>query len=130
MNLEENSLAPRTSYDLTFRIGDVPVRVHPYFWLSTLFLGLDTKRDGADILIYLLVWAVLVFVSVLIHEMGHILMGRYYGNHGYIILTGFCGLAVGALRSAGAQATRCCIPGGPGGGLFAGGSRRRTLLVL
>ncbi len=96
MNLEENSLAPRTCYDLNFRIGDVPVRVHPYFWLSTVFLGLDTNRKGADILIYLFVWAALEFVSVLVHEMGHILMGRYYGNRGYIILTGFCGLAVGA----------------------------------
>jgi stage IV sporulation protein FB len=95
-SLFDDSLAPPTRFDLHFRVGDIPVRVHPYFWLSTLLLGLDTKREGIDIFIYMAVWAVIVFVSVLIHELGHVLMGRYFGSRGHIVLTGFCGLAVGS----------------------------------
>jgi Zn-dependent protease len=76
----EDSLAPRTPYDLNFWIGDIPVRVHPYFWLST----------------ELLAWAAILLVSILVHELGHVLMGRYFGSRGHIILTGFCGLAVGS----------------------------------
>ena len=96
MNGYEDSLAPRTRFDLSFRLGDIPVRVHPYFWLSTVLLGLNLKLPGIDMLIYLLVWAALLFVSILVHELGHILMGRYFGKRGHIVLTGFCGLAIGS----------------------------------
>src|SRR5262249_22343115 len=45
---------------------------------------------------YLFAWVVCVFVSILLHEFGHILMGRLFGSHGYIVLYGFGGLAVGS----------------------------------
>lgn len=92
----ESSLAPRTRFDINFRIGDIPVRIHPFFWLGTVVLGLDLSRRGADILTYLAVWIALVFVSILVHELGHILMGRYFGCDGEIALTGFGGLAIGS----------------------------------
>jgi Zn-dependent protease len=96
VNLIENSLAPPTRFDLNFRIGDIPVRVHPFFWLSTVVLGWNSPGDGRDKLIHLLIWVALVFISILIHELGHILMGRWFGNRGHIVLAGFCGLAVGS----------------------------------
>jgi len=37
-----------------------------------------------------------VFVSILVHEFGHVLMGRGFGSWGYIVLYGFGGLAVGS----------------------------------
>jgi Zn-dependent protease len=45
---------------------------------------------------YLFVWVVCVFVSVLVHEFGHVLVGRYYGAHGHILLYSFGGLAIGS----------------------------------
>jgi len=98
VNPFEDSLAPRTSFDLNFRLGDIPVRVHPFFWLSAVLLAYSDlrTRQGADILTFLLVWTAILLVSILVHELGHILMGRYFGNRGHIILTGFCGLAVGS----------------------------------
>lgn len=96
MSLVENSLAPPTRFDLNFRIGDIPVRVHPFFWLSAVVLGWNSPGEGRDKLIHLLIWVVLLLVSILVHEMGHILMGRWFGNRGHIVLAGFCGLAVGS----------------------------------
>ena len=44
----------------------------------------------------LLIWLSCVFVSVLLHEMGHVLMGRLFGSDSYIVLFSFGGLAVGS----------------------------------
>lgn len=95
MNLLEDSLAPRTRFDLNFRLGDIPVRIHPFFWLTTAILGYDGNREG-ERLKYLLLWVAIAFVSILVHELGHVLMGRYFGRRGHIVLAGFCGLAIGS----------------------------------
>jgi stage IV sporulation protein FB len=42
----------------------------------------------------LLIWIASVFVSILIHELGHAFAMRYYGIHSYIVLYHFGGLAV------------------------------------
>lgn len=83
----------RTQFDLNFRLFGIPVRVHPFFWLMCLVLGSDTLHEGIS---FLLLWVACVFVSVLIHELGHVLMGRVFGAWGEVILYGFGGLAVGS----------------------------------
>ncbi len=117
----EDSLGPRTRFDLNFRVGDIPVRVHPFFWLSTVLLGLDLKRPGIDKLTYLLVWAAVLFVSILVHELGHILMGRYFGSRGHILLTGFCGLAIGSAELPERWQRNAVSLAGPGAGFLLAG---------
>lgn len=80
---------PPTRYDLKFSLAGIPVRVHPLFWLLTIFLGLS-----AGSLIQLLIWVVAVFISILIHEMGHALAMRRYGQDSFIVLHMMGGLAV------------------------------------
>lgn len=83
-----------TSYDLRWRMFGTPVRVHPLFWLMAVILGYDgTIRMGAG---FVLAWVVCVFVSVLLHEFGHVWMGRLFGSHGHIVLYSFGGLAIGS----------------------------------
>jgi len=82
-----------TQFDLKFRLFGVSIRVHPFFWLVTALLGWNTVSKGFE---YLLVWIACCFFSILMHEMGHVLMGRLFGTHGHIVLQGLCGLAVGA----------------------------------
>jgi Zn-dependent protease len=85
-----------TPFDLRFRLFGTPVRVHPFFWLVTAFMGFDYIRLlGFDAW---LMWIAVVFFSILLHEFGHIWMGQVFDNRGYIVLQGFCGLAVGANR--------------------------------
>jgi Zn-dependent protease len=84
-----------TAFDLRFRIFRIPVRVHPFFWLISALFGWP-GNIGPMTMPFLLVWIVCVFVSILIHEMGHVLMGRLFGSDGYIVLYSFGGIAVGS----------------------------------
>ena len=86
-----------TPYDLRFSIFRIPVRVHPMFWLFSAVLGWSSLRMGPQ---YLIGWIVLSFVSILIHELGHVWMGMAFGSHGRIVMYSFGGLAVGSNRLA------------------------------
>jgi Zn-dependent protease len=83
----------RTNYDLRWQMFGVHVRVHPMFWLMSAVLGWNASESGME---YLFVWIVCVFVSILIHELGHVFMGKCFGADSHIVLYGFGGLAVGA----------------------------------
>jgi Zn-dependent protease len=83
----------RTPFDLNFRLFGIDIRIHPMFWLVSAIMGWATLTRGFE---YLLLWIACVFVSVLIHELGHVLMGRLFGTHGHIVLYSFGGLAIGS----------------------------------
>lgn len=85
-----------TPYDLRFRLLGIDVRVHPFFWLIAALLGWPffTAREGG--FPWLLIWIGCVFLSILVHEMGHVVVGRWFGSYGHIILYGMGGLAVGS----------------------------------
>jgi Zn-dependent protease len=85
----------RTPYDLNFRLFGFRVRVHPLFWLGAVLLGASilNHRDGNGLL-YLLIWVVVVFVSILVHELGHAFAFRRFGSDSHIVLWVFGGLAV------------------------------------
>lgn len=79
-----------TQADLHFRVFHIPVRVHPFFWLGTLLLGMGGgPADPANTLI----WIAVVFVSIVVHELGHAFTQRYFGGHPWITLYGFGGLS-------------------------------------
>ena len=84
---------PRSQADIHFRVLGIPVRVHPFFWLITLLLGIDPNMRGRQAVIELCLWIAVVFVSILIHELGHALMARRFGWQPWITLHGFGGLA-------------------------------------
>lgn len=79
---------PPTRYDLRFSISGIPVRVHPLFWLIALLLG----SSGA--LIEIPIWIIVVFISILIHELGHALAFRFYGIRSHILLHAMGGLTI------------------------------------
>lgn len=79
---------PPTRYDLRFSIAGIPVTVHPLFWLIALLLG-----SSGDILL-LPVWVAVIFVSILIHELGHAFAFRRYGQRSQIVLHFAGGLTI------------------------------------
>jgi stage IV sporulation protein FB len=82
----------RTPYDLRFRFLGFPIRVHPFFWLGSVLLGSSVLQVlGAE---YLLVWVVVVFVSILVHELGHAIAFRRFGADAEVVLYAFGGLAI------------------------------------
>jgi Zn-dependent protease len=77
-----------TRYDLRFSIAGTPVTVHPLFWLIALLLG-----SSGDILL-IPIWVAVIFVSILIHELGHALAFRRYGQRSQIMLHFAGGLTI------------------------------------
>jgi stage IV sporulation protein FB len=83
-----NSEPQPTPYDVRFRLFDVPVRVDPWFWVTCVFSVGELKPVLA------LIWVGVVFVSIVVHEFGHVLAFRYYRIQSHVVLWGFGGLAI------------------------------------
>ncbi|MDA7536670.1 hypothetical protein N9873_04190 [Akkermansiaceae bacterium] len=63
-----------------FTIFRIPVRVEPWFWLTGFLLGRGLDARGSDQYLMVFMWMVIVFVSILIHELGHALTSRKLTN--------------------------------------------------
>jgi Zn-dependent protease len=73
-----------------FRLAGVPVRVELWFLLTALLVGVSARRG-----VYLATWVVIVFVSVLVHELGHAAAFRAHGQQPSISLIALVGLTYG-----------------------------------
>ena len=63
-----------------FRLFDIPVRVHSWFWFTTIFMS--ATRDAGGVLI----WVAVCFVSILLHELGHVLAFRVFSEEAEALL--------------------------------------------
>lgn len=80
---------PPTRFDLRFSVAGIPVRVHPLFWVIALLFG-----SGASSFLTIAFWIIGIFISILIHELGHALAFRRYEQDSHIILHFAGGLTV------------------------------------
>lgn len=88
-----------TPADLHFSLGGVPVRVSAWFWLAAALIGWNACQsyagnDQRALLQFLFLWVVAVFVSLMVHEFGHALAYRLFGQQARVVLYHFGGLAV------------------------------------
>lgn len=89
-----------TPIDLEFSLFGIPVRVHPVFWLTAAFIVWQVAnatargmgQEGA-VLILVLIGVACVFVSILVHELGHAVTTRLFGHRPSIVLEFFGGYA-------------------------------------
>ncbi|WP_334143459.1 site-2 protease family protein [Rhabdothermincola sp.] len=81
---------------LDFAVAGIPVRVLPTFFLVSILLGLGY---GDALLVGL--WVAVVFASILIHELGHAAVYRWFGSDAAIVLHSFGGLTLGRSLSLG-----------------------------
>ncbi|MFO0843119.1 MAG: hypothetical protein U0797_12115 [Gemmataceae bacterium] len=73
----------------------------PFFWVMSVILGwnLTTNPVLSDNgMLDLAVWVLACFVSILLHEFGHIWMGQVFGSHGIVLHSMGLRLAVGSNR--------------------------------
>jgi Zn-dependent protease len=111
----------RTPYDLRWRMLGTDVRVHPLFWLVSAVLGWNWYSAPGGGIGYLLLWVFCCFVSVLLHEFGHVLVGRLFGSDGHIVLYSFGGLAIGSSDLRRRWQRVLVLFGGPGAQLVLAG---------
>ena len=88
-----------TPADFQFSLAGIPVRVTGWFWVAAALLGWGVARglagdNGRMLLVYLAVWIAVVFVSILVHELGHALVFARFGQPARIVLYHFGGLAI------------------------------------
>ncbi|MCA9595299.1 MAG: hypothetical protein KC776_18400 [Myxococcales bacterium] len=76
---------------MRFTLFGIPVHVQPIFWLVALMLGLP-GGTGRRELAELAIWIGVLFVSILVHELGHATAMRVYGRAARIELWGLGGL--------------------------------------
>ena len=88
-----------TAADLEFSLLGVPVRVSAWFWVAAALLGWNVCQalagsDQRELLRLLVAWVGVVFVSLLVHELGHALAYRRFGQAAHVVLYHFGGLAI------------------------------------
>jgi len=114
---------PPSQGDLHFRLFEIPVRIHPFFWLISLLMAI--RGDSAPPA-QVLSWIIAVLISVLIHELGHAWLQRRFGGRPRIVLHGMGGLAICGDCDRSSRSQILISLAGPGAGfLFAA-----ALLVL
>jgi Zn-dependent protease len=72
-----------------FRFLGVPIRVEPLFLVIAALMGYQLRP-----LWLVFVWILIVFVNVLVHEMGHALAFRFAGQRSAVVLHAFGGFTV------------------------------------
>src|SRR5262245_32925226 len=77
---------------LKFRLLGIPVLIDWWFWLSAVLLGGGFSARGPEDWVRVAVWTGVIFVSILVHEMGHALAGAHFGARPGIKLHGLGGL--------------------------------------
>ena len=80
----------QTDFDVHFQCFGIPVRIHPGFWAISALLSLPAGREPIPVLGF----ALAIFLSILIHELGHALAFRKCGIQSHVVLYHFGGLAV------------------------------------
>lgn len=85
-----------TPFDLRWRMFGIPCRVHPLFWLMSAVICFYLVELG---LVVVLIGMLLILISILLHELGHVVAGRIFGSDGHIVLWAMGGLAIGSADS-------------------------------
>lgn len=91
-------------YDLRFQLFRFAVRISWTFWLASAALGYEWARMfhysfangpyAPSTFAFLFIWIAAMFISILVHELGHTLAFRYFGLDSHIVLYHFGGLAI------------------------------------
>jgi Zn-dependent protease len=69
--------------------GRIPINIHPIFWIMAGLIGL--LNSGTNIL-GIFIWVFIIFISVLVHEMGHALTASLFNLSPRIELIALGGL--------------------------------------
>lgn len=70
-----------------FHVLGIPVRIEPLFWIAAVLLAYNLGDARL-----ILMWVAVVLVSVLVHELGHGIALKLFGQPSSIVLHGFGGL--------------------------------------
>ncbi len=106
---------------LHFNIFGFPVQIHWLFWVTCVILGGGFGARSSMDWMQIAVWTAVVFVSIMVHELGHALVGRRLDAKPSILLHGLGGLTIlPGLKARRDQSIMLSLAG-PGAGFLLGG---------
>ncbi len=70
----------------------IPVKISPFFWVTAAIIGWLNSTGSPNPFLATILWIFVIFVSILVHEFGHALTARYFGQRPRIELVAFGGL--------------------------------------
>jgi Zn-dependent protease len=88
-------LARQPSRGIGFSLFGVPVRIASSFWFIAILFGtqgVGRSASSEKALVEALIWTAIVFVSILLHELGHATAARVFGAEPSITLHALGGL--------------------------------------
>jgi stage IV sporulation protein FB len=108
---------------LRWRIFGINFCIQPSFWFMNALWALlmagplsQNRVDNRGILIFIAIWIACSLVSVMVHELGHVIVGRIFGQPGNITISGLGGQAVGSYDALRPWQRILVIMAGPGAG--------------
>jgi Zn-dependent protease len=110
---------------LRLRLFGFPVEIQPSFWILALFVGYYGYGSKRAFL-----WIAVVLSSVLVHELGHATLARYYGQEPGIQLHALGGLTIWRPVTPLGRGQQVLIAlAGPGAGLLLGVAALAALIA-
>jgi stage IV sporulation protein FB len=79
---------------LRFALFGIPIRVEWFFWITCVLLGGGLGANSPEEWIPVMIWTGVVFISILVHELGHAFAGRRFGVAPHIQLHGLGGVTI------------------------------------
>jgi stage IV sporulation protein FB len=99
---------------MTFYIGKIPLTISPYFFLLALLIGILNSHTPIGIAI----WVVVIFFSILLHELGHALTAQACGQRVSISLEALGGVTTRQGKNLSLWKEFIIVFAGPAVGLF------------
>jgi len=85
----------RNRAGLNFSLFGIPVLILPEFLILPVVMGMPfTRLPDLNAGVVILLFVLIFFVSILVHELGHVLAFRYFGLASRIVLHAMGGLAI------------------------------------
>lgn len=72
--------------------GKIPIAISPFFWVTAGLIGWINSMGMKNTFAAIVIWIFVIFVSILVHEFGHALTAKAFGQKPRIELVAFGGL--------------------------------------
>lgn len=104
---------------IRFSLFGIPVEIQPWFWITAALLGGGLHVSDSAGLLSVAIFVVAALASILVHELGHALVGRRLGGGtAAITLWAFGGLATNQGGRFTLRGRMAMILAGPGAGFL------------
>jgi stage IV sporulation protein FB len=91
-----------------FSLAGIPVRIEPVFFVIAALFGLRYAEEDVRLVF---VWIGVTLVSILVHELGHGLVLKAFGQPSTIVLHGFGGVTISQRRLSTARSVMVSVAG-------------------